>query len=211
MNEKNPIVPSICNICERNISIGECGSCTLTRNQLDYSLSLDIEIIRLQKIINKINNIIFAKGAPLGTPEYFKIRQLARQTVYIENGNIEMDLTEVYSVTLIGQGDIFAFLVDKETFDWINCGKETGRNNQSSWIDHDIPDSIKERLKTTHNEDEITITCGSRDNDRAIYAINLSLVLNDVHTPILDSVKELFEFVHDNDLTIVNEYNGHLY
>jgi hypothetical protein len=87
-NKLNPIVPSVCNICERNISMGECGSCTLTRKQLDYLLSLDIEIIRMQKLLNKINNIIFAKGAPLGTPGYFEIRTLARQTVHIKEEDL---------------------------------------------------------------------------------------------------------------------------
>jgi hypothetical protein len=122
-----------------------------------------------------------------------------------------MDTIEAYSVTLTGQGDIFAFFVDKEVFEWITGGKESGRNNQSSWLDQDIPFSAKERIEVINGVDEIEVTCGSLDNDRALHAMSATLILNGKETSKMDSVNELFNFAHKNNIMIIDEYVGNIY
>ena len=43
---------------------------------------------RLIKALNDINKVIFAVGAPLGSPRYFKIRELCERNIKLVGGRV---------------------------------------------------------------------------------------------------------------------------
>ena len=110
--------------------------------------------------------------------------------------------THFYLVNLSGQGDTFYTLVDQETWDWINGPWPLG--NERSGIDPTIPASIKDRL-----DGEGYITRGSWQNDRALQAPHA--IFNGVEIKTFYSVKDLYAFMKDNDIEIVEEYEGYIY
>ena len=110
---------------------------------------------------------------------------------------------DVYLITCTGQGDTEIYLVDRNTFDWINMN----HNN--------VPKQVIESRKKANTEwdikqtdeqiiEELNLVKGSSSsNDRA-------LRLGDSF-PLFWSVKEVVTYVKNNNLNIVGEYEGHIY
>lgn len=117
--------------------------------------------------------------------------------------------TMLYSITLAGQGDIETILVDKETWDWMLSVPKFGRADQ---IDERLPKEYEDRLRSDpekygrREEDDflITICRSSYDNDRALGLISAS-------ENVFGSVKELTDYVIDNNIRIIETYEGYIY
>jgi hypothetical protein len=116
---------------------------------------------------------------------------------------------KAYLVNLSGQGDYYTFLVDKDTFDWILCNKKTGRNGHS-WIDKDVPLAIESRI-VAETGNEITVTSGSLDNDRAIHAMAAPMIVSGEISPVLFSQEKITAYIKKNALEIVDEFDGCIY
>ena len=107
---------------------------------------------------------------------------------------------EVYIIHLDGE-DTYVKLVDKETFDWLSS--DPGRpEGKSSWVDPNVPPAVLARIKKVHG-DEVRITSGSWENDRAIFA---EAVYGNC-----DSLKEAFELVRRKNYKVMDTFEGCMY
>ena len=114
--------------------------------------------------------------------------------------------TKLYLISLSGQGDHQLTLVDEETWNWIGSAWPFKRGSTGG-ADPSIPANVKARLDPI--DGDVYITSGSWENDRAIRAP--TALFNGQPTPMFFSVKEMNRFVRDNDIEIVEEYDGCIY
>ena len=108
---------------------------------------------------------------------------------------------KMYLINLSGGGDTTKSLVTEDVWNWIN----SGYNSDKSSYYEDLSEPIKEQMKL-HNKyapncSSIMVTIGSYDNDRAIQAPGIEF----------SSTKELMKYIKENDIEIVEEYEGCIY
>ncbi len=81
-------------------------------------------------------------------------------------------MKKLYLIRLVGGGDVEEKFVGQEIWDWVtstDMGQRPEDIGESSWVDQLMPDSVREELKAEGcSPDDITITRGSWDNDRAL-------------------------------------------
>lgn len=117
---------------------------------------------------------------------------------------------DAYLLVLQGQGDEYATLVDKETWDWINSPPPKNRTS-NGWSELSImPKWIRDACKKSG--DDPCITIGSYQNDRALVA---SMSEGNGIFADMDSYgaseKNARQFAEENGYTIVAEYEGCIY
>jgi len=84
----------------------------------------------------------------------------------------------VHLIILIGQGDTEIKIVDEETFTWIKSPPDQPTSddpryiNKCTWIDSQMPQSQKDKLRAIDGNENVIITSGSWENDRALQACN---------------------------------------
>jgi hypothetical protein len=114
--------------------------------------------------------------------------------------------TKLYLLNLSGPGDTELKLVDKETWDWIFSPWPFIGTKTRSGTDPYTPEGVKARME---NSDDVHITRGSWENDRALQAP--AAVFNGQEIHWFGSIKGLNKFMKDNDIEIEDEYEGCLY
>lgn len=127
----------------------------------------------------------------------------------------------MYLVVLQGQGDTYIKIVDKEIFDWINkdIDKETLKNGFS--IDKSCPISVrlnkwqleKEYLKkecNSFNDFYPIVTRGSYNNDKAMFTTGIINKETDKEL-IFYSISDALKYIKNNNINIVNTYEGMVY
>jgi hypothetical protein len=121
-----------------------------------------------------------------------------------------------YLINLDGQGDTRSALVAKEVFDWIERKDTPGREgDESMWTDTGIPESLHNALKkeSFYSEDEVAVTIGSFDNDRAIIAVNAPY--DDMGASGIfysdDDEKSVKRWAREHGFKIEDSYVGGLY
>lgn len=80
-------------------------------------------------------------------------------------------MKKVYLIRLTGQGDIDEKFVDEEAWNWItsnDMGQSPEDVGEYSWEDQLVPDSIRKLIESAYDGEEVMITSGSWDNDRAL-------------------------------------------
>ena len=104
-------------------------------------------------------------------------------------------MKKVYLIRLTGGGDIDEKFVDEEAWNWItsdDMGQRPEDVGESGWDAQLVPGSIKKLMKNLYGEDEVMITSGSWDNDRALMCPeNVSIDHSKVdYGALRDSLKE---------------------
>lgn len=101
-----------------------------------------------------------------------------------------------YLILLESGGDIDIKLVNKETWDYIHSSRPDFGNE--SCIDEQLPEGVE-----SYEEDPkiINVTCGSWENDRAIY----------VKGQEFGSLKDYTKYIQNNNIEIIDEYIGCIY
>ena len=80
-------------------------------------------------------------------------------------------MIKVYQIKLQGMGDFEEKFVDQEAWDWITSqdpGQLPSDAGESSWEDQIVPDAVRQEIKKEYGGEEIMVTSGSWENDRAI-------------------------------------------
>lgn len=115
---------------------------------------------------------------------------------------------DVYLIVLMGQGDVDVRVVDKESFDWvnsINMGRPAG-SRESSWVDSCVPESQRALWRAAGEEsDELIITIGSWQNDRALAAQSMSGF--DHYNTLAAALKAIY----NAQARVVDTYEGMIY
>lgn len=107
----------------------------------------------------------------------------------------------LYLLTMSGQGDTDIKIVDKETWDWI-FSDFTGDGE-----DPNVPQSqIKLRSEQYDDEDIVSITSGSYENDRALQCCSVK-----PYKYSYDSARQALSAVKKNGDKIVDEWTGYIY
>lgn len=107
-------------------------------------------------------------------------------------------MTKMFLISLSGQGDVDLKLVTKEVWDWIL----TPFNGKSSGYSEVVPKEVQdEMIKHNGSVDEVFVSIGSYENDRALQAPGISFWGH----------KELIEYVKNNNIEIVEEFEGYIY
>lgn len=102
-----------------------------------------------------------------------------------------------------GQGDIEYKVVGPETWKWITSPRPNFGNN--TYLDEIIPlgalheFSLLDPQGQSNFSEQITI--GSWENDRAIYARGKDF----------DNMKDLLDWIKQNNMTVDDEYHGCIY
>lgn len=106
---------------------------------------------------------------------------------------------KMYLINLSGGGDTTKSLVTEDVWNWIN----SDYNSDKSSYYEDLSEPIKEQMRLHKNDNcsSIMVTIGSYDNDRAIQAPGIEF----------RSTKELIKYLKENDIEIVEEYEGCIY
>lgn len=117
-------------------------------------------------------------------------------------------MADVYLIVLEGQGDLNIKVVDQITWDWI-VSDDLGTSESEdcgSWVDTTIPECQRQLIQAAGDDpNNIEITIGSYNNDRAIFAQST----NGYTT--YSSVKSLFDAVITRGDTVIDEYQGCIY
>lgn len=118
--------------------------------------------------------------------------------------------TKCYMIVLVGQGDTFVKFVNKETWDWIS---NLNTNPPQFQIDEYIKNELDahEVLKTPLNETReyaiselMAMKSGSTMNDRALFA-------QPDHGCVFYSLKEAMSFAKDEDIDVLDTFEGYIY
>ncbi len=110
---------------------------------------------------------------------------------------------DVYLLTITGQGDTYIKLIDKETWDWIFSPWAPPSINCSSYVDTTCPPAVLGRMRKDDPDVEPYVTCGSWENDRALY---VQSVYGD-----FDSAAEVIEYVVAHKLNVADSWEGEIY
>ncbi len=107
----------------------------------------------------------------------------------------------LYLIHLSGGRDSSLSLVTEDVWNWIHSGYDS---EKSSYYE-ELSEAVKEQMRL-HNKYEpdcssVMVTIGTYDNDRAINAPGIEF----------GSMKELFKYVKENDIEIIDEYEGGIY
>lgn len=94
-----------------------------------------------------------------------------------------------YLITLTGQGDTNIVIVNKDEWDFINDAKP-------------LPYKIKKELKEWY-QDCLENVGGSTDNDRALFMTCVKKIYH--------NIKDAMEYIKENDIEIVDGFNGCIY
>lgn len=113
---------------------------------------------------------------------------------------------KAYLIDCRGQGDVHAALVSQETFDWINSFMNFER--ESTLIDKTVPSRQQECRKKQFGDDEIHITCGSYQNDRAMHVVS---DVNGLEGEIFTDAIELQSAIREHGIVIEDTFEGYIY
>lgn len=107
-------------------------------------------------------------------------------------------MTKMFLISLSGQGDVDLKLVTQEVWDWIL----TPFNGKGSSYSEVAPKEVQdEMIKHNGKVYDVSVTIGSYENDRALQAPGISFWGH----------KELIEYVKNNNIEIVEEFEGYIY
>ena len=117
---------------------------------------------------------------------------------------------KAYMTILTGQGDTDVSIVTKEIFDWINSPFPSELNGKTG-LDPYAPESVVEQIRKDNEgfgfpDDEHGVSIGSRsyENDRA-------LQMGEQCIKRFFDMKSAFDYVRENDVEIVDTYEGYIY
>ena len=110
-----------------------------------------------------------------------------------------------YLVVLSGGGDTFIKLVNEAVWEWINGDYSPDGDYASSYTEK-VPEAVLEEARKydmlEHFEDnELDITSGSYDNDRAMAAPGVEF----------ESLKAAMQYAKQHSLDIEDTYEGYFY
>lgn len=109
-----------------------------------------------------------------------------------------------YLINLQGQGDTYLCLVDKEVMDWVfSSSEEIPDFMKDEFIKFQMgygisEEKVKEELLDIQEHDSFR-----DDNDKALFVTS---AYESFYT-----VQELVDFCKENDINIVEEYQGYIY
>lgn len=122
-------------------------------------------------------------------------------------------MNQKYLITLTGQGDTHFIVIDKDVWDWMHSNK-----------DWQVPEHIRQKYfeidskyGTPQREME---ECVMDTEDMLRYDIENGLISNLENDKALflescynisNSVRELIDYVRENDIEIVGEWEGYIY
>lgn len=98
-----------------------------------------------------------------------------------------------YLIHLAGGGDTTIHIVNEATWDWINLPYQ-GNNNKNRYTET-VPSGVM------CNHKELEITSGSYDNDRALA----------ISGQTFWTMKDAYDYIKNNNITIEDEYEGYIY
>lgn len=119
---------------------------------------------------------------------------------------------KAYLVVLTGQGDTDIKLCTKEVFDWITGDKTTGKpENKNSWIDQDVPQCVLDSMENDPCcEEDIYVCDNTLSNDRALNVGEAVITVNGEQASFY-GIYEAIKFIRENDIEIVDVYEGYVY
>lgn len=121
---------------------------------------------------------------------------------------------QVYLIVLQGQGDEYAAIVDKETWDWINSDVPEYAIGKSSWSERaTMPQRVREAIDKANEADpeDPQMTCGSFDNDRAMHVCAYHAALYCDMGDEDETRREAKRWARENGHKIVDTYEGCIY
>lgn len=112
-------------------------------------------------------------------------------------------------ITLTGQGDTNLVLISKEIFEWIVAPMEF-LLAVGSIDDPTTPLILQEHMKSRGYEPLCNVTCGSPDNDKALFVLGCA-DLDDENVRSFGSVRELNKYCKKHKVDIEYEWEGGIY
>lgn len=104
-------------------------------------------------------------------------------------------------------GDSYFGLVEKEVFEWITSPSDEPEGADGIWVSTNAPKRLAEAI--AKEESDIQLTCGSYENDRAIYCTGArSLIEFDFD---INTKKGAIEFAEKNGYKVKGTYKGYMY
>lgn len=115
--------------------------------------------------------------------------------------------TPLYLIALSGQGDMHIKLVNKPMWDWIGSAKP-GSTPPADVLQELVDYRTKDYGEPPAKGWKPYITCGSAENDAALFATPVEV---DGEEATFSSMKSAMAFINKHNIEIVEEYEGYIY